>query len=217
MYDLYQNAFSAANAPYTIILILVVVYWLLVIIGLFNLDTFDIDVDADPGIDLGGDFDADVDADVGDVSGAGGFSMLGFLNVGEVPIMFYVSIVALLMWVTSMQLNEWFNPGHNAWFAIALAVPNFVAALAITKFLLEPVKYYKRRRPPKSTLVGKICVVKSLEVTEEFGRCEVATESAPIIVNARTENGEVLKQGDAAIVVRALPEGFHIVTKHNWE
>jgi hypothetical protein len=211
MIELYETAFSAVNAPYTILLTLVVVYWMLVIIGLMNVDAFDFDLDADVGLD------GDIDGDVGDLSGAGGFSMLGFLNVGEVPVMFYFSIVALLMWVTSMKVNEWFNLDGNVWFAIALAVPNFIAAVAITKLLLEPIKQYKRRRPPTSSIVGKVCVVKSLEVTEEFGRCEVATDSAPVIVNARTENGEVLKQGDAAIIVRALPEGFHVVTKQNWE
>ncbi|MFP6668243.1 MAG: hypothetical protein VB876_13070 [Pirellulales bacterium] len=211
MIELYETAFSAVNTPYTLLLILVVVYWMLVIVGLVNIDVFDFDLDADVGID------GDLDADIGDISGAGGFSMLGFLNLGEVPIMFYVSIVSLLMWVTSIRVNELFNPEGNAWFAAALAVPNFVAALTITKFLLEPIKYYKRHRPPTSTLVGKVCVVKSLEVTEEFGRCEVANDSAPIIVNARTENGEVLKQGDAALIVKALSGGFHLVTKHDWE
>jgi membrane protein implicated in regulation of membrane protease activity len=149
---------------------------------------------------------------------AGGFSILGFLNMGEVPIMFYASIVALCMWVNSVKMNQWFNPDGSTWFALALAIPNLMFAVLLAKVLLEPVKIYNRKRQRTSSLVGKVCVVKSQEINEGFGRCEVATDSAPIIVNARTENGEVLKQGDPAVIVRQLPEqGFHIVTKQNLE
>ena len=171
---------------------------------------------------LGWDFAGTVDAlgdgvtDLGE--GAGGFSLLGFLNMGEAPIMFYASIVSLCMWVNSVKMNQWFNSEGSIWFALALAIPNFIFAVLLAKLLLEPVKIYKRQRSRKSSLVGKVCVVKSQEINEGFGRCEVATDSAPIIVNARTENGEVLKQGDSAVIVRQLPEqGFHIVTKQTWE
>ena len=67
-------------------------------------------------------------------------------------------------------------------------------------------------------MIGKVGVVKSLELTEKFGRCEIPTDTAPLIVNARTESGEVLQQGDPIVVVKHLAEeGFHIVTKHHWE
>jgi hypothetical protein len=187
-------------------MIVILVYWMLVIIGLLDIDLFDLDLDADADLDGG------VDGDVGDV---GGFSVLSFLNIGEAPVMFFVSIVTLGMWVISVRVNYWLQ-NDNIWIALALAVPNFAFCVLFTKFLLEPVKYYKRQQPRKSSIVGKTCVVKSLELTEKGGRCEVATESAPIIVNARTENGEVLRQGDAATVVKHLPDqGFHIVTKQS--
>ena len=206
MQELYDAAFSAVNLPYSLLLIIILVYWTLVIIGLLDIDLFDLDLDADADFDM----DADMDGDVGDV---GGFSVLSFLNIGEAPVMFFVSIVALGMWVISIKVNYWLG-NDNIWIALALAVPNFAFCVMFAKFLLEPVKYYKRQQPRKSSIIGKTCVVKSLDLNEKGGRCEVATDSAPIIVNARTENGEVLKQGDAAMIVKQQPdEGFHIVTK----
>jgi hypothetical protein len=212
MSEVMELAFSAVNLPYTILLIVVMSYWLLVILGLFDIGMFDFDLDFDA------DMDVDVDGgDLGDASSAGGLSVLGFLNAGEVPITFFISLVVLEMWLISVKINEWFG-NESLWFAAALAVPNLIFCALFTKFLLEPVKQLNRRVQARPTLIGKTCVVTSLEVTEKFGRCEVATDSSPVLVNARTENGEVLTKGDAAVVVNHLPdEGFHIVTKQTWE
>ena len=123
MAEVYEHAFSAVNAPYTVLLIVIVVYWSLVIIGILDIDLFDFDVDTDAGIDIEG-----VEADGGDVGGAGGMSVLGFLNVGEVPIMLYASLIILEMWIISMELTEWFGT-DRAWIAWALVLPNFVFCL----------------------------------------------------------------------------------------
>ena len=214
MAELYDTAFSTVNWPYSMALTLIVLYWLLVVIGLLNVETFDFDVDAD--VDVGG--DADFDGGELETGTAGGFSMLGFLNMGEVPIMFYATIVVLCMWVNSVKLNEWFNPEGNGWFALALAIPNFFASVFVAKLVLQPVRIYRRKRQHKTSLVGKVCVVTSLELNNKFGRCEVPTDSSPILVNARTAKNEVLLKGDPAVIVKHLPEeGFFIVTRQNWE
>ena len=91
MMELVEHAFSGVNLLYTILLMMVLVYWLIVILGLIDLDAFDLDLDAD--------VDGGLDAH------EGGFSWLAYFNVGEAPIMFFVSIVTLVMWVVSMQVN----------------------------------------------------------------------------------------------------------------
>ena len=211
MQEFVQAAFSTVNVPYTVLLIMVVAYWSLVMIGLVGVDMFDFDLDLDV------DMDADMDIEVGGGLGGGLMSWLGFLNIGEVPIMFYASLVVLGMWITSMQVNHWIG-NENGWIAVALVVPNFVFSVLFVKLLLEPIKRLKKEQSHSSSLIGKVGVVKSLELTEKFGRCEIPTDTAPLIVNARTESGEVLQQGDPIVVVKHLAEeGFHIVTKHHWE
>ena len=52
---IYEAAFSSVNLPYTILLIVILVYWCVVIIGLVDIDAFDIDLETD--LDVEGDVD----------------------------------------------------------------------------------------------------------------------------------------------------------------
>lgn len=206
MNELYEIAFSSVNLPYTVMLLIIVAYWLLVIIGLMDVEAFDIDLDTD--------FDMDADLDAGAIPGLG-HQVFGFLNIGEVPVMFYVSIIVLSMWVGSVQTNRLLN-NDNVWIAIALAVPNLIVALMIAKFVTEPFKWLNIRKEIKNEFEGMVCLVTTSEVTEDFGECEIQQDNVPIKIFARTR-GEVLVKGDAAIVIERLKSGdpdVYLVTKH---
>ena len=210
--ELYHQAFSAVNVAYTVLLIVLVVYWLLVIVGLADIDAFDIDIDAD--------FDADLDVDVdapGHVPGLGQ-QTLGFLNIGEVPVMFYVSIVALSMWVGSIKINEWLG-NSNIWLALVLAVPNLIVGLMVAKAVTQPFRWMNLRKDIKNEFEGRQCLVSTGEVTEKFGECEIVDGDTPIKVFARTRGGETLKKGDAATIVARLTrdKNIYVVTKYNSE
>jgi hypothetical protein len=216
MFELIESALSGVNVVYTTLLVLVLVYWCIVILGVIDMDGFDVDA----SVDAGGDLDAP-DA------GHGGFSWLAFFNAGEVPIMFFVSLVVLTMWVVSMQINYWLD-GHSAgwiaehrgWLAAAMAVPNFIFAIFLAKILLIPARRMRQHEPQRTNLVGKTCLVTSLEVTDSFGRCEMPKRDGSLILNVRTRGGEMLTKGDAAEIVELVHEGnqdVYIVTKKAWE
>ncbi|MEL7495963.1 MAG: hypothetical protein AAFN77_00030 [Planctomycetota bacterium] len=70
--DIVNEFFSEANFLATVVMILVVLYWLLMIVGVVGMDTFDVDVDidadvgldVDPGIDIGADVDLETGIDL---------------------------------------------------------------------------------------------------------------------------------------------------------
>ena len=61
MTELFQAALSAENIIYTLLLVLVLFYWLSVIAGGLDMNAFDIDLDVDADLDV--DLDTDVDVD----------------------------------------------------------------------------------------------------------------------------------------------------------
>ena len=63
MGELLQACVSLANLPYTILLGLVLLYWVSVIVGVFDLDSGTPDMDADADLDMDADADVDMDAD----------------------------------------------------------------------------------------------------------------------------------------------------------
>ena len=212
MNELYEIAFSSVNAPYSILLLIIVAYWLLVIIGLLDMNAFDFDLDTDF------DADFDVDADAGEIPGLGQ-QVAGFLNIGEVPVMFYLSIVALSMWVGSVQINRLLENTNNIWIAFALAIPNLVVGLLVAKLVTTPFKWMNVRIDDKNEFEDMSCLVSSLEVTEDHGECEIQQDGTPVKIFARTREGEVLTKGDAAVVVECLKrdENVYIVKKYERE
>jgi hypothetical protein len=225
MLELYEAAFSGVNVVYTTLLLLTLLYWVIVILGVIDLDAFGLDFDVDA--DAGG-LDADgIDAHDGGLTGsAGGFSWLAFFNVGEAPIMFYASIVVLTMWIVSIQSHHWIDAYGPSWaseyhglVAAGLAVPNFIFALFVAKFLMLPIKRLRQRAPQRTKLVGKVANVTSLEITDQIGRVEMPKQEGSLILNARTEGGEVLQKGDAVEIVRRVESGngeYFVVTKKQW-
>jgi hypothetical protein len=218
MIEVLEAAFSGVNVVYTALLLLVLIYWVIVILGVIDLDAINFDVEAD----------VDVDGLEGPLEGSGGgLSWLAFFNVGEVPIMFFVSIVVLTMWVISMQANVWLASfttswvaEYRGWIAAAMAIPNLIFALFMAKFLLIPVKRMRQREPQRTNLVGKTCLVTSLEVSETFGRCEMPKVDSSLILDVRTQGGEVLHKGDAAEIIEQIRENEHdvyVVTRKVWD
>lgn len=230
MVELYEAAFSGLNIVYSVMLLMVLLYWCIVMMGIIDFDMFDLDVGGDVsadydigGVEVGADASAEVDVD-GAAQSLGGFSWLNYFNVGEVPIMLYGSIVVLTMWIISVQTNVWLDGVQTAWvqgnrglIALGLAIPNFVFGMHVAKFLMLPVKRLKKEHVVATRLEGKLCLVKSLEVDENYGQVEIPTEDSSLLLSAKTENGEVLKKGDAAEIIRHVSsdgENFYVIAKH---
>ena len=213
MIELYQAAISNYNFVYTILLAMVLLYWLVVMLGILDVDAFDFDVD----------LDADFDVDMDGMEGA--FSWLGYFNVGEVPVMLYLSIVILTMWVVSVQVNSFLDgvaidwvAENRGWIALAMAPLIILFGLFLAKILVIPIKRMRLAGPSKTNLIGKTCIVTSLELNETRGRCVTPKSEGSTILNARTRGGEVLKQGEAVEIVEHVDhedaaKDIYIVTK----
>ena len=59
MIELFRELFSDVNLPVTVLMIGVLLYWLMVIVGVFGMDMLDFGMD--------GDVDVGLDADLGDL------------------------------------------------------------------------------------------------------------------------------------------------------
>lgn len=167
MWEVILESFAMVNLPFTILMIAVMLYWLMVIVGAFSIDTLDgdaggvdghIDGGADGHLDgdLHGAHDVDIagkdvhvggkDVHVGgkDVGHGHGMSawhgILLFFNVGKVPLTLLISLLAMSMWMVSMMANHYLNPPMTAWIAMPLLVPNVIVSLFVTKFFSLPMK-----------------------------------------------------------------------------
>lgn len=167
MLELLYAAFSPVNIALTVLLVLIVLYWLAVIVGALDIHFLHVDVDAggdvhvdlhadadagadlhlDHDLDVGHDLHVDQDADVGhDVHADGGFhagglrAVLGFFYLGEVPLMVLVSILVLAMWMMSIIANHVLNPGGSLLLGVPIFAGVLAAGLAVLKVVGLPLR-----------------------------------------------------------------------------
>ncbi|HEY1172764.1 MAG TPA: hypothetical protein VGH19_15460 [Verrucomicrobiae bacterium] len=211
-WELFRDSLAWINLPFTVMLGGVVLYWLLVLIGMIDIDL--------PFFD-GGD-------GVGDAAGGtegGGEDegvlqpVLKFLNIGEAPAMSVVTIMVLCMWIFAILVNRFFNPDHTVLMALGLFVPNLLVTAIITHFVAKPFAKMNRylntdydKAPP---MVGLVGTVMTSELDGKFGTINIDIKGAPLTVQARSENGKIYKQGDRVQVVREdKSSGIYFVVRN---
>ncbi len=201
MMEFLRECFLTVNLPVTVMLLAVLSYWFLVILGVIGLEAFDIDLDVDADLDV--DVDADLD---GDLHGEGFMgNALEFLHAGDVPVVIIGSLFVFFLWVATMFSNHYLNEQHSLLMMILWIIPNCIASLLVAKIVLMPMstmfKNYDRSEFTRDHLIGKIGIVKTSEVTSDFGQIEIQQQGPPLVLNVRTRPGTRLGQGDAAKIV----------------
>jgi hypothetical protein len=203
MFELLQASISQNQILLTLALALVVAYWLMVIIGVLDLDT---DV---PEVLMDGDGLTDLthDASTGSIWLSTGRA-LGF---SQVPIVVWASFLILFMWFISLVLNQFWNPEATTIRALILLVPNFLISAIITKIVTIPVaKLFaamSENDPEAGEVIGRTGTVTTMEADESYGQVEIAGKGAPLLINVRTHPGAgALKKGTSVTVLAAGPD-----------
>jgi RNase P/RNase MRP subunit p29 len=214
MTELLQQALLPANLPYSLLLLLVMLYWVTVFVGVLDLDFLDFDLDADAEIDVDTDIDVDADAE-GAFSGGFLANTLAFFHVGAVPFMIFFSILVLSLWTFSLIGNHYFGEKF-AWFAMALIIPNLLFSLAVTKLLTWPFKgsYQRMNRQgiSKRELVGKMCRITTAVSPGTIGQAELTYDEQNFLLKIRSQEESIAK-GEQALLIEYDPEkDFFLVT-----
>ena len=173
MKEIWEQAILSYNLPITILLGLVIVFWLLTLIGAVGMDSLDVDADAE------------VDGDLGDIPAA----MLRVVNAGFIPLTVVLSILILGMWISSIILNFYFNPGHSGLVALGFFLAAFVLGVIGTKLITQPLVPFMRRLKEAENaapVIGEVGIVRSIQIDSEYGQVEVERpDGAPALLNAR--------------------------------
>jgi hypothetical protein len=211
MMELVHAALLPVNFALTVLLLLVVFYWLMVILGALDADLFDIDfdtdVDVDLDVDIDGDFDFDVDGEIdGDIAG-GGFlrGLLEFFYIGEVPIMILISILILCMWAISVIANYRLNPTGSVILSLPILAGNLVVSLMVCKVFIMPFRKMfaalNKDANASRPVMGRICTVTTTQVSQKMGQAEMSSKGAPILINVVADGENVFHKGDEAVVI----------------
>lgn len=169
----------------TLLFLLMQLYWIIAIIGLFDFDFLDFDLEGAEG--------------VGPVG-----AIAIFINIGKVPIALAYSLLVLNFWILSMLL--YFLPIEAGGFMNGLLlIPAFVVSVFITKYEVQPLKKIfqkrKRRTDIDQRVLKKRCrLLCDLEVGR-LGQAEVEHVGAPFVINVMPFfDEETFEKNDIAFV-----------------
>ncbi|MCP4954555.1 MAG: DUF1449 family protein, partial [Photobacterium aquimaris] len=180
---------------YSTLLGIVVIYWVVGMLGLIDLD-FSGDVDLDV------DVDADVDVSVGGLTGL-------FLTFGltGVPFTLVISIIILICWLISFYLQlyilSWLPDGWLYYLTGALSdVIIFFISLPIAAIFIRPLKgmFNSVEAATSNNLVGKDATIATGTVSETFGQARIFNDGAEILVDVRCDPEHTFKIGDKVLV-----------------
>ncbi len=226
-------AFSLPTVVFTVGVGVSLVYWLFVILGMLDVDLFDVDIDLDMDIDLDGVLDgaADsaVDASLGAADALGGeaegiegaaeskggflMKMLGVLSVGRVPVTILASFFSFYAWIltfigTHWLTNIWGLP-MNAPLAVGLVAGAAVVATGLMGVTARPLRgaFDIVTQLGDAALIGKVCTVSTGRVTTRFGQATLDDGGGGLNLTIRADTDEnSLSCGDQALIVGYDPE-----------
>lgn len=187
MGDFIEAALSFPAVVLGFLLVVVVLYWLLVLLG-----TMEIDI-------AGG----DVDADIGDGDG-----FLDGVGLGGVPVTVTGSVLIVVGWFVSLVGTLVLDSlGLSGGLGVALGIGVILVALFVgllaARLVATPLRklYVTGEEPSRNDFVGRECVVRTGEVSEDFGQAEVtAVDGSSAVVQVRQTGEHTLTAGTRALI-----------------
>lgn len=170
---------------FTILLGIALVYWLLVILG-----AFDIDMIGDAG------------------------NYLESAGLGGIPFTLVMSMLLLIAWVLSvlgtgyivlainMPLWQWLS-------AVAVFFASSLLAIQLTVWFMRPLQQLfaaGEQHLEPTCLIGKQCIITTMTVTERFGQGLYDDRGAGLILQIRAEEPNQLQRGQQALIISYDPE-----------
>src|SRR5690606_31500467 len=191
------------NIVPTALLIFILIYWLIVVIGFIDIDSFDIDVDLD------------MEADVNGVGSVGWLNhVLYFFNLGQVPLMLFLSFLAIPMWFLAIIATEYLV-FDSVLLSYLLLIPNFIVSLFIAKILTQPfVKLFtalENHKEDDTEVIGKICTVVLNATDAKMGQAKVEGNGSVVLLNIKTRKGTLLNKGETGLVIDYIKEKSYYI------
>lgn len=195
MLELFEFSITGVNVIPTVLLIFVIVYWLIVILGVIDVDSVDVDLDLDVDVDA----EVDVDVEVGGLA-----TVLSFFNIGHMPLMIFLTFFALPLWVSTILINDFLGI-HSFTAGLISFIPLFIGCLFVAKFLTIPIaKFYRKLRQNTEAveyIVGQICIAKLPISDKELSQAEIKVNGTSVLINAKARHGIAISKGEQALVI----------------
>ena len=234
MGELQHIIFSLVNGPLSVILVGLLIYWVFTTFGVFDPDSFDIDVDFDADIDI--DIDADIGTDVivDDFSGAKGEEVLKnkkkklspfevflvYFHFVEIPFMMALTVFIFVWWLITLVTTDILGL-YNNFFGFVILFASFIPALFIMKFITYPLKSIMKKMNPKGVenleVIGHVGQTITKVTSEKLGQIQLVLDESPIKVYAKCINqNQIIEENTEILVIKkSVDSKYYLIDLNN--
>ncbi|MCK6404879.1 MAG: hypothetical protein L6Q60_02560 [Rhodocyclaceae bacterium] len=198
MQGLFAIVTSWPTAIYTVLLGVVVLYWVLALVGLVDFEH--------GGLDLDGHHDIGVHADGDHLSTIASYVVAFGLH--GVPFSVVISLLTLIAWVCAGLLAQYLLPWVptqtlRALAGLGMLVFAMVPAIVLTAWVVKPMRglFVQHAARSNRSLVGLYCRVTTLNVSERFGQAEASDGNGSFNIRVRAEEPNALTKGSRALII----------------
>jgi len=229
--------FSEVNIILTLLLILLVVYWILTSVS--GID-FDYDMDIDVDIDI----DADVDLDINTIDpGSMDFEdissaeidrshvvnkrrkplkwwqvILIYFNFVGLPFMFTFTVWIFLWWLSTLVSTSVTGSYENT-FGFILFFICMIPALFLTKIFTTPFKSFfknlNKDGDKPTDFLGRDAVLLSTISGDKMGNAEVLADGNPMNIYVKSLDGSEIRFRESVLIIKQSPDkNYFLVSKY---
>lgn len=197
----YDVITSFPTAIPSVLLLVVLIYWIMAVIGLVDIDALDAG-----HLDAGGHIDLHHSASGAHESGLLASTVLS-LGITGVPLSIVISIIVLVTWVLSYLCQRYLlmaMPDILRWGFGSLALAaSFVGSLPIGVIMLRPLRgaFVVHSALNNENLVGKTCRILTMEVSAKFGQAFVKDNGSGYTVKVWSQEPNAMHKGSEAVLV----------------
>lgn len=198
MGDFLSVAMGYPTAIYTVLLGVVLIYWIMAMLGMVDFESSGLDIDID--------LDVHADGDAGDISTLASY-VVGF-GLNGVPFSIVVSLLVLISWTASclagMWLLAWVPVPWLQWLlGTVVLLASFALAIPVTARVIRPMRqlFVSHTAVVNAALVGQTCKVLTQSVDGQLGRAEVARRGASINIRVWAHTPNSLSKGAVARIL----------------
>lgn len=237
MTDFFDLIMSPVILPLTVLVILLIIYWLFTMVSGIDFDLdFDIDVDVDTDLDIDSDLGLEGgNADFEDVSNAeiNKDDVVGkrqkplkwwqvfliYFNFVGLPFMFTFTTFVFAWWVIVAILSA-FTFSYNNLLGFIIFIASIIPALIFTKIFTTPFKgFFKKLNKDGDEPVdflGRKGISLSTFSGDKLGRGEFIVEGNPMNIYIKSLKGEEIKYHENILIIKeSTDKNFYYVQTYN--
>lgn len=195
MKELFEISFSLVSIIPTTVFLFVIAYWLIVLIGLIDIDTIDVEVDTDTDLEI------DTDGIGKNISWFN--SILLFFKLNYLPLLIFLSFFALPFWLISV-LSNYYLGITTFYLSLILLVPNLILSLFIARFASLPIaKLFQKLNEENeaSNPIGKVCELTLSASNDKLGQALIQDGNNTLRISVIANSPIEILKGEKALVI----------------